>query len=149
GRALPVFFNSATLVVRRGYNRDGFLRHVDSIAQTRLVNVGEAFLQEFARLMCDVEIDTLRAGALHLGVDCTRHDVAWRERPAWMHPRRKIFTFAVAQDTAFAPHRLGDQERGRLRMKEAGWMKLHEFHIRDHGAGAPPNRNAAPRAARG
>ena len=110
---------------------------------------GNRSLQEFARLVRDVEIDTLRARALHLGIDRTRHDIAWRERPARMHACRKIVAFAIAQHSAFAAHSLGDQKRGRLRMKEAGRMKLHEFHVGDDGAGAPGHRHAVARRDRG
>ena len=35
-------------------------------------------------LMRDVEINALRAGALHLGIDRTRHDIAWGKRAARM-----------------------------------------------------------------
>src|SRR5262245_54040125 len=85
GRSVHVRFDSATLVMCCGYDRDWFLRHVDAIAQTSLVDVRESLLQELARLVRDVEIDTLRARALHLGIDRTGHDIAWRERPARMH----------------------------------------------------------------
>src|SRR4030095_6535091 len=135
--------------MRGGHYRDWFLRHIDAIAQTGLVDVGESLLQELARLVCDVEIDTLRARALHLGIDRTCHDIAWRERPARMHACGKIVASAIAQDSAFAAHSVGDEKRGRLRMKEAGWMKLHEFHIGDYGAGAPRHRHSVAGRDRG
>ena len=103
---------------------------------------GNRSCRNSARLVRDVEIDTLRARALHLGIDRTCHDIARRERPARMYAGHKIFASAVAQNSAFAAHSLGDQKRVRLRMKKAGWMKLDELHIGDYGAGAPRHRHA-------
>ena len=41
---------------------------------------GKRSLQKLRRLVRDIEINAFRAGALHLGVDRARDDIARRER---------------------------------------------------------------------
>ncbi len=86
-RAIHVGLDSAALIMRRRHHRDRLFRHVDAEPQTGFVNVREPFAQEFRRLVRDIEINTLRAGALHLGVDRAGHDVARRERSLRMISR--------------------------------------------------------------
>ena len=80
GGAVHVGFDSAALIMRRRYDRDRLLRHIDPVTQAGFVNVRETFLQKFSRLMGDIEINALRAGAFHLGIDRPGHDIARRER---------------------------------------------------------------------
>ena len=56
----------------------------------------------------------------------------------------EIFAAIVAQDSAFASHRFGNQKRFRFRMKQTGRMKLNELHVRDDRAGAPGHGHAVP-----
>ena len=65
--------------MRSRHNGNTLLRHVDSESQTGLVNVGETLLNEFQRLMSDIQKHTLGARALDLGVNGTRHDIARRQ----------------------------------------------------------------------
>ena len=65
-------------------------------------------------LMRDIEKHARRAGALDLGVDRARHDVARRERARAIVALHEVFAAIVAQDPALAAHRLGNQERFRL-----------------------------------
>ena len=46
------------------------------------------------------------------------------------------------QDTAFAAHRLGNQERFCVRVVQAGRVELDEFHVSHAASGAPAHRDA-------
>src|SRR5947209_2298987 len=79
GRAVHVGLDSTALIMRSRHDGDRLLRHVDAETQARLVNVRKTLAQELRRLLRDVEVDALRAGAFHLSVDRARNDVPWRE----------------------------------------------------------------------
>ena len=84
----------------------------------------------------------MRAGAFHLGVDRPGDDIARRQRAFRVRLRHEILALAIAQNSALAAHGFGNQEGGRLRMKEAGGMKLDELHVGDDRAGTPRHRHA-------
>ena len=113
------------------------------------INVGEVFLDQRVGLVADVEIHAVRAEAFHFVVDGARDDVARREFGARVELRHEAFAVGQQQQAAFAAHRFGDQERFRVRVKQAGRMELIELHVRDATAGAPRHRDAvAGRAVR-
>ncbi len=49
----------------------------------------EMLLQEFRRLVADVEIDEIQAALFHFGVNCACHHVAWREFCAFVIQRHE------------------------------------------------------------
>ncbi len=105
----------------------------------------KALLNELRRLVRDIEKYALRAGTFDLGVDRARYDVPRRERAARVVALHEIFAAIVPQNSAFSAHCFGNQKRFRLRMKQAGRMKLDELHVRDHRARAPRHRHAVAR----
>ena len=59
----------------------------------------------------------LDTGKLHLVVDGACHDVARRQREAFVVFLHKLFAFAVLEDGSGATHSLGDEEGGLF-----GWV---------------------------
>ena len=95
--------------------------------------------------MRDVEDDEVVARALELGIDGAGDDVARREVAHLVIVRHEGLAVAPTQDAALAADRFGDQERFGLRVEEAGRVELHEFHVRERGAGAVRHRHAVAR----
>jgi hypothetical protein len=99
--------------------------------------------------VADVEMDVIEPVALDLGIDRARDDIARRQ----LHPDGIIIgheTLAggrVDQPSAFAAHRLGDQEVLDLQIVEAGRVELHHLHVRHARARAPSHRDAVARRA--
>jgi hypothetical protein len=91
--------------------------------------------------MRDVEIDAIQPALLHLEVDGPGHHVARCEFAAWVVAGHEAAAVGQQQASALAAYRLGDQEGFRLRVVEAGRMKLDKFHIRHPAAGTPRHRD--------
>ena len=66
-------------VVRGGHDRDRLRAHVDAELQQRLWMLGKRSTRKSAAEVRHVEDDVVVAGALQLGVDGARDDVARRE----------------------------------------------------------------------
>ena len=98
--------------------------------------------QERFGLVADVEIDAVDPALLDLEVDRARDDVTRRELRARIVRGHEARAVRQLQQAAFAAHGLGDQERFRVRMEQAGRMELDEFHVRDAAARAPRHRDA-------
>src|SRR5438552_10628158 len=105
----------------------------------------KALLNKLRRLVRDIQKHTLRAGALNLGVDRTRHDVSRRQRAPRMVTLHEIFAAIVSQNSALPAHCFRNQKGFGLRVEQAGRMKLNELHVRDHGTRTPRHRYAVPR----
>ena len=93
-----------------GNDRDGRLGDVDAQLAARIVNVGKAFPHELRGLVADVEVDARCAGALHLGVDGSRHNVARRKRSQGMVFAHELPPLAIHEPTPFAAHGFADEE---------------------------------------
>jgi hypothetical protein len=142
GASAQVGDNAAAHVVGRGHHRDRVARDVDAELQAALVNRGEVRLDERRPFVRDVEVHAVDAVLLDLEVDRAGDDVARGELRALVVARHEAFPVGELQDPALAAHRLGDQERLRVRVEEAGRMELDELHVRDLRPRAPRHGDA-------
>jgi hypothetical protein len=136
------------------HDRDRLARHVDAQPEQALVDIGEVPAHEVGVLVADVEVDIVEPEALDLVVDRARDDIARGQFLARVEAGHEPLALArIAGDlqvSAFAAHRLGDQEVLDVAVIEAGRVELHEFHVRDPAPGAPGHGDAIARgSARG
>ena len=76
GAAVQVGHDAAAGVVRGRHHRDRLLGDVDAEFQAARVDGREVLLEEFGRLVADVEVDVVEAALLHLEVDGAGDHVA-------------------------------------------------------------------------
>ena len=96
--------------MRRRYDRNRLLRHIDPELQTCLVNVREPLPNEFGRFVRDIQKHAFCAGALDLRVNRARYDIARSEGATRIVSFHKIFAATVTQNSAFAAHCLGNEK---------------------------------------
>ena len=84
-----------------------------------------------------------------LGEHAARHDIARREFGERMPRQHEALALVVDQGRAFAAQRFGRQRRRIAADHDRGRMKLHEFRIGDHRAGARGDREPRPLASAG
>ena len=137
GFAIEIGLHSAALIVSGRNDRDGLGGDVDAVAETGLVNGGEPAFQKIRRLVRDVEKDALAAAAFHFGVNGPGHNVAGCQLLLRVVVFHEPPALGVEEDSALAPHGLGNKEGLGLGMEKAGGMKLNELHVGDHGPGPP------------
>lgn len=136
GLAVEVGDDAAALVVGRGNDRDRFLGDVEAVLQAAAVDVREVVDDESGRLVGDVEEHAIGAGAFHLGVDGTGHDVAGSEFGPRVIAVHEALAVGTQQQPAFTADRFRDEEGFGLGMEKAGGMELDELHVRNRGSGA-------------
>ncbi len=85
----------------------------------------------------DIEIDAVGTEPLHLMVDGPRHHVAGRELGPLIEALHEGLAVGQQQPPPLAAHRLGNQKRLGVGMKQTGGMELHELHVGDATAGPP------------
>src|SRR5207237_4131178 len=127
--AVNIGSNSATLVMRRRHHWNGLPAHVDSELQTSLENVREPFPQKRLGLVRDIEVNALRAAALDLSVNRTRHHIARSQRTARVISPHEIPATVVPQSPAFATDGFGNQKSTLLGRKQAGRMQLTDPQV--------------------
>jgi len=98
--------------------------------------VGEACAQ---RLPC---VEECAAPGRDLGEHAAGHDVARRELGERMTRQHETLAIGVDQRRPFAAQRLRRQRCRIAADHDGGGVKLHEFRIGDHGAGARGDRKA-------
>ena len=90
--------------------RNPVLADVDAEGQAVGVDIREMMLEEFGRLVGDVEEDAVHAVAFHLEVDGPGDDVAGGQFGARVVVGHEAGAIGQTQDGAFATHRFGDEE---------------------------------------
>ena len=142
GSAGQIDDDAAAGVVRRRHHRNRLPAHVDAEFQAARQNGRKAGAEERRGQMAHVQVDAVRAQALHFMVDGARHDVAGSQLAAFVEALHEAAAVRQQQASAFAAHGFGNQERPRLRVVEAGRMELVELHVGDAAAGAPGHGDA-------
>ena len=128
---LQIGAHSAADVVGGGNDGDWRDRHIDPEGLAGRVDVREVVHQERLPQMRHVQVGAVVASPLQLAVDAARDHVARGELLARVVALHERIAGAVAQNPAFSAQRLADQEALRLRVVQAGGMKLDELQICD------------------
>ena len=142
-RAPQVDDDAAAGVVSRRDHGDRFAAHVDAEREASGQDVREVGFDEGRVLVADVQVDAIRAEALHLVVDGAGYDVPRGQLAARVEPVHEPAAVGQQQPAALAAHRFGDEERpairlpGRLGVVQAGGVELVELHVGD-AAACPP-----------
>ncbi len=128
--------------MRGGRHRNRLSRRIDAGGQAARMHgwkfVGEMRAERLGRVEeCATAGGDFREYA-------ARHDVARREFGERMASLHEPFASLVDQRRAFAAQRFGRQRRRIAADHDRGGMKLHEFRIGDHGAGARGDGKAQP-----
>ena len=128
------------------HDGDALLRDVDAVREALGVDVREVVLRLLGVLVRHVEQDVVLAAHLHLVVDGAGHDVARRQRQAWVVLLHELLAVQRAQYAAVAAHGLGDEEvRMVARVVERRGVELHELHVGHRALGAVHHRYAVAR----
>mmetsp|Transcript_8045 Transcript_8045/g.23944 ORF Transcript_8045/g.23944 Transcript_8045/m.23944 type:complete len:447 (-) Transcript_8045:902-2242(-) len=142
--AVMVGRDTSHIVVDRGEDGDGFLRHVDSRKDGgRLGNAGETFGEQVRRKMIEMKIDVILLGTNAPSLPNFHRHGTGNDVPAGEILRRRgvpfheSFALGIAKDAALAAATLGDETS---RAVDTRGVKLDEFRIligesRSHGHG--------------
>lgn len=86
-------------------------------------------VEKICRFVGNVKVDAVQAALLHFEVNCSGHDVAWREFAARVMLGHETGPIRKVKQSTFASDRFRDQEGLGLWMIKAGWMELDELHV--------------------
>ena len=147
--AVEIRDDASAGVVGRRYHGNRLRRDVDAEVATAREDVRKVVLEDVRLEVRDVQIQAVRAEALHLVVDGAGDDVPGGEFGALVEVLHEALAGGQAQQTALAAQGLGDEEALRVRMEQAGRMELVELHVRDPASGPPGHGDAVAGAAVG
>src|SRR5688500_5279532 len=114
-------------------NRDQVDSWIDAARSAQCEDPGEAFRETLTQFACVKENLT---GALPLGEDLARDDIARGQLGQTVAVGHETFALAVEEDRAFSTNGLRYEGKRIFRRVERGRMELDELHIRQAHAGA-------------
>lgn len=100
------------------------------------------FLDEISPFVGDIKIDAIRPQPFEFMVNGARHNIAWGQFTAFIKPVHKTCAIRQQQFATFTAYGFGNQEGFGLRVIQAGWMELAEFHIHHTASRTPGHGNA-------
>ena len=139
---MRVHCDAAHMIMRGRRHRNRLFRRVDAGGDAAGMDGGEFFGEMRAECGGGIEEGAVAGG--NFREYAARHNIAGREFGKRMQPQHETLALDVDQGRAFTAQRFGGQRRRIAADHDRGRMKLHEFRIGDHGAGARGDRKPEP-----
>ncbi len=148
GAAAEIGANASHRIMRRRTDRHQVRGKIDVVLQAGGVNARESLLQAFAIQVGKVKIDDrlARRRNFQLVGNGAGDDIARSQLRHIVVLRHEAAEIRIAQISAFAAQRLGEQKARRVFQIKSCRMELNEFHVADFGARPKGHGNAIARS---